>query len=271
MIETTTFSVFEANLSNAPAGLVGVLGVQIIDPTTQTVVYHRTIENITEFPANSGFYTTQLPAPAKVGDYNVLWDGGTISPETTSTEALRVTVRSGTLHDIPITATDIRILVPRVRRAIEGVGDGTLTDDQVRDITADAIADIILYTGGLWGKDLLITRTDSDIPSEYATSEALTLPEGSVVAAQAALSVITRELSTSKTSETISDEGQTWSYTLSAQALTQRLADIRDARDRALEAIERKHYVPTSFTSLLAERDHAIAGLIEPASGIGYR
>lgn len=55
-------------------------------------------------------------------------------------------------------AQDVAELTPRVRRALEGVkaleesDPARLTDDQVEAAAADAIGDLILYTGGAWGK-----------------------------------------------------------------------------------------------------------------------
>lgn len=154
---------------------------------------------------------------------------------------------------------DIRVLVPRVRRAVEGTGAPTsLSDDDVKDLVADAIADVILYTGGVFGKDLLVTARDdaTHAPSEYATSEPLTLPEGSVIAAQAALTAVYTQLHGLKVQETIRDEGQEWSYSLSASLLRDRVKQLQDARDRALQAVADEHPTPVAFIDLWRERDH---------------
>ena len=56
---------------------------------------------------------------------------------------------------------DIRVMVPRVRRALEGAGaPPVLTDDAIKDLTADAIAEVILYTGGVFGHELVVTDRD---------------------------------------------------------------------------------------------------------------
>ena len=56
---------------------------------------------------------------------------------------------------------DIRVMVPRVRRALEGAGaPQVLTDDAIKDLTADAIAEVILYTGGVFGHELVVTDRD---------------------------------------------------------------------------------------------------------------
>jgi hypothetical protein len=158
-------------------------------------------------------------------------------------------------------AEDIRVLVPRVRRAVEGIGAAEqLSDDDMKDLVADAIADVILYTGGVFGKDLLVIDRDATtgVPLEYATSEPLTLPEGSVIAAQAALTAVYTQLGNIKVSETIRDEGAEWSYTLSATLLRDRIAQLQSARDLALEALA-SHSSSVAFIDLWHERDYLYA------------
>ena len=106
-------------------------------------------------------------------------------------------------------ATDIRILVPRVRRAL-GPAAADLSDDAVKDAVADAIADVLLYTGTIFGKTLTVTDRDeaTGAPSEYETSEELSLAESSVIAAQAALNHFFHIMQAQKISERISDEGR---------------------------------------------------------------
>jgi hypothetical protein len=152
---------------------------------------------------------------------------------------------------------DIRVLIPRVRRAVEGVGaPEDLSDDEIKDLVADSIADVILYTGGMFGKDLLVTERDDTThsPVEYATSEPLTLPEGSMIAAQAALTAVYTQLHELKVQETIRDEGQEWSYSLSATLLRDRIKQLQDARDRALEVIA-SYTSSVAFINLWRERD----------------
>jgi len=135
---------------------------------------------------------------------------------------------------------DIRVMVPRVRRALEGAGaPEVLSEDAVNDLTADAIAEVILYTGGVFGKQLLVTGDDQGVPDEYATNEALTLREQAVIATQAALNYFFQKFSAMKTTERIADEAQTWEYTLSANLLNEQLKLLIGERDRALEAMER--------------------------------
>lgn len=170
-------------------------------------------------------------------------------------------------------ATDIVVLVPRVRRAIEKFDlDVTLSDDEVKDVVADAASAIVLRLGSLFGKTLDVTDRDSNgAPSGYATSEELSLAESTVVASQAALEYFTRLLPTRRTSERIADEAQTWEVQTSAQALTATLKQLRDDRDEALEAIS-AGFALDSYTSFLAVRDRHTSLLVETyvwSHGIG--
>lgn len=162
-------------------------------------------------------------------------------------------------------AEDIRVLVPRVRRAVEGVGQpAELTDDDVKDLVADAIADVILFTGGVFGKELLVTDRDgaTNAPSEYATSEPLSLAEGSLIAAQAALTAVWQSMRELKVQETIRDEGQEWSYTTSATLMRDRWKMLLQMRDEALDQL--RGALPVSFVSFLHERDRYVAQIVEP-------
>lgn len=162
------------------------------------------------------------------------------------------------------TQTDIRVMVPRVRRAIEGVGAvEVLTDDAIKDLIADAIADIILYTGGVFGKELVVTDSEEGSPTEYATSDALSLAEQSIVAAQAALNHFFHMFINVKISEKIGDEAQTWEYGRSANLLKDQLAYLIRMRDEALAQIEQTGALD-SYESFIAVRDAHVSALIEP-------
>lgn len=65
---------FEA-VAKFPTGLVGTLGVRIIDNAGATTVA-RVTAGIAEYPAGSGIYTKTLAAPATGGQYTLAWDDG---------------------------------------------------------------------------------------------------------------------------------------------------------------------------------------------------
>lgn len=165
------------------------------------------------------------------------------------------------------TQTDIRVMIPRVRRAVQGVsGDSVLTDEQMRDLIADAIAEIILYTDSVFGKTLDVTETEGSppYPLEYATSDELTLAEQSVVAAQATLDHFFHQFVNTRTSEVIADEAQRWEYGKSAQLLRDQFALLIRLRDEALEQIRDEGYPIDRYSSFLEVRDSHTSQLVEP-------
>lgn len=164
--------------------------------------------------------------------------------------------------------TDIRMLVPRVQRAVEGVvrASWTLTADEVKDLVADAAADVVLYTGSLFGAQLVVTHVDdvTQAPDEYATSATLPPEQAAMIAAQAALTYFFHRFSGSKMSERIADEASQWEYTLSPSLLQSQLRLLQDERDKALNSIPPPPGGLDQYVSFLAMRDVYTSRLIEP-------
>lgn len=164
---------------------------------------------------------------------------------------------------------DVRELVPRVRRALEGpvpVEVGGLSEEQVEAAAADAIADLIMLTSGEWDHKLTVTETDDDTgyPKHYAVDPGLELHEQSLVAAQAALSHVFHVLRETKVSETIRNEGQEWSFQRSSTMLRDYLNALKEQRDAALKALEAQNPVLVRVSSILAVRDRLASAVIEP-------
>lgn len=163
---------------------------------------------------------------------------------------------------------DVADLIPRVRRAVEGpvpLPSGALTDAQVLAITADAIADVILLTGGAWEHTLSVTdRDDANVPIAWAVDPGLSLEEESMIAAQAALTYYFHIFKETKVSERIRNEGQEWEYAMSATLLRDQMAALREQRDMALAAIIRKTPALARYASFLQVRDRAAAAYLEP-------
>lgn len=168
--------------------------------------------------------------------------------------------------------TDIRYLIPRVQRAL-GPHAAALSADAVKDIVADAISDIILYSGGTFPKQIVVTDRLNGSPSEYATSDELTLPESSVVAAQAALNYFFTVWAEQKVSERIADERTSWEWARSANLLVEQLKQLRANRDAALELINAElNGALDTYISFLAVRDQVTSLAIEQyatAGGVG--
>lgn len=177
---------------------------------------------------------------------------------------------------------DTRSLIPRIRRALEGpLGTGSanaaasdLTDDQVNAIAADAIADVIFYTGGLFGHQLEVTERDDVYmsPTAWLVDPALTEDEASVIVAQTALNYFFYDLKNLKVGETIQDEAVQWSYQLSANALLEYLKQLRKMRDEALDRIKESEAPADAWVNTLSVRDAYTDSIIEPwtaGAGVG--
>lgn len=80
--------IFEASTSPVTSGLVGVIGVRVMDGQGATTTA-RTTTGIVETPAGSGIYVATLTAPTTAGDFLLVWDTGGATPEYL-TEDLRV-------------------------------------------------------------------------------------------------------------------------------------------------------------------------------------
>jgi len=81
---------FEATATGFATGLVGTLGVRILDNQGGTTIA-RTVSGIIELAPGSGSYAATLSAPAIPGDYTVYWDDGQVGPQHSAAEDLIVT------------------------------------------------------------------------------------------------------------------------------------------------------------------------------------
>lgn len=99
---------FETVLENAPSGLVGTVGVRIVDGVGNTVTA-RTTAGIIEEPAGSGRYVAHLVAPLGVGQYGALWDtdpGGVANPANSASQDI-VVVSGASVQVIPTPDTSV--------------------------------------------------------------------------------------------------------------------------------------------------------------------
>lgn len=170
-------------------------------------------------------------------------------------------------------AQNVRELIPRVRRAVEGpiTPEQALSDDQVLALAADAIADIILFTAGSWGHTLVVTgrAAETNVPNEWAVDPELNPEEESVVAAQAALGYFFHTFKDMKTSERIVSEGREWEYNTSANLLRDWIKALQEQRNKALESLQAANPALARYASILAVRDRVAAARLEPWQGVG--
>lgn len=180
---------------------------------------------------------------------------------------------------------DTRVLIPRLRRALDGPQamssaspSSTLSDEQLNAIAADSIASIIFYSDSLLGATLEVAERDPQYmaPISWRTDPALSEPQIVAVVSQAALDYFFSRLSSTaagKTAETIKDEATEWTWEISPQAVVERLRQLRADRDKAIEAlIEAGWENDTQWASFIATRDRWTSLLIEPwveGPGIG--
>lgn len=170
-------------------------------------------------------------------------------------------------------AQDVRELIPRVRRAIEGpvpLTSGALEDGQVEALAADCIADIILFTEGAWHHALDVGELDGNgVPAHWTVDPGLSLPEQSLVAAQAAVQFFIYTVKNGKTSERIKNESREWEWTKSPTLLKDWFAELVKARDLALNTVVAMNPPMARYASILAVRDPLAASLLEPWSPDG--
>lgn len=166
--------------------------------------------------------------------------------------------------------TDLRVLVPAARRAMEGpygppAGKPELSTEQVYQIVADACANVILYSGTLFGHELLVKARDplAGFPTEWKTDMELSVWEGAVIVNQAALDYVFHLFRDFKTSETIQNEGTQWTYELSPGVIKNYLETLKDARDKAIAALRLHHPVLDQYASNIRVRDQATVAVIE--------
>jgi hypothetical protein len=170
---------------------------------------------------------------------------------------------------------DVRIIVPRIRRALEpGVAVASAasgyTDDMLKDVAADAVAELILIGGPSFPFTLSVSSADaSGFAQEYLMDPAPDLSTQSLVAAQAAIGQVWNQLSTLRISEKISNESGSWEYQKSATILRDKIKALFSLRDEALAQMKLANVVPAldTFTSLLRTRSPTIDADVDQFDG----
>jgi hypothetical protein len=127
---------FVATLEGAPTGLSGQLGVTIYD-LTDTVIRARKTTGLVEVGTGTGVYTIALTSPAAPGQYAIVWDDGTPSPDDTSVEELTVAGAAPVTVPDP-SAPQVSQLerLPHANAVLREVSTEGTTDDWDRTATA---------------------------------------------------------------------------------------------------------------------------------------
>lgn len=145
---------FETSASGFASGLVGTIGVRVMDGTGGTTITRRTT-NVVESPANSGIYTAVLTAPALEGQYLIVWDTGGATPEFASEELLvtySVPDPAPSFLECPV--EDVASLLRARTKDDSGneVGDFNAntrpTSDEVEDLIAQSAAMVAAVANG---------------------------------------------------------------------------------------------------------------------------
>lgn len=179
----------------------------------------------------------------------------------------------------PYGPNNVRVYTGKVARAIFGptynptAPQPSLTENQLKDLVADTIGKLIFFSNGLWPWTLNVDLRDSNgMPCEYSilsngaqapVQPVLPIQDETLIVCQAALDWFFFEFKDKKTSEEISDEGQKWSYTLSASVLASQYQGLRQDRDRALEIVTQRADYLTDYVSFIAERDALTSAMVE--------
>ncbi len=121
----------EATCSGFDSGLTGTIGVRIIDNAGATTTARATA-GITEYPAGSGFYQVTMTAPSTTGDYTLMWDTGTVTPETTAYEDLTVSAAAAAA----LTGSGNLYITLAELKATLSITSSTWDDDLTAAITA---------------------------------------------------------------------------------------------------------------------------------------
>lgn len=133
---------FEATAQGYSTGLVGTVGVRILDGQGGTTTPRGTV-GIVESPSGSGIYTATLTAPATAGTYVVVWDDGA----TYASEELVVT--SDYFTPAAPSSTSSLCSVADVKATdVAGLANvGTDLDSLIADVIVEASRMILAHTG----------------------------------------------------------------------------------------------------------------------------
>ena len=125
----------EAGLQWDVSGLVGTIGIRIIDTPAGATFLARTTAGIAENPAGSGLYEWSGSAPSTAGSYSVIWDDGSATPGHVALEELIVT--STAVAAAAPSGTDL-CTVADVKLALEQATASTAADTLIQTLITSA-------------------------------------------------------------------------------------------------------------------------------------
>jgi hypothetical protein len=270
---TGTTITLRTNLTNPDTGLpedaIGAITLKLIEPFLDEegkVIEHLLEGEAIEHDGEAGsgkYHADYLPTVTGLWHFEWLVAGQAIDQGDFEMESKRP---DGAAPDL----TDLWVLVPRTRRACEGPfgpprDKRPLTDMQIYELTADACAEVILFTGKLFSHELLVKQRDplGGFPTRWRTDSKLSEWETAFIANQAALNYYYHLFRELRTSEKIQNEGTSWEYTISANVIKGYLETLMANRDLALKAMMEIHPVIDRFASIIRVRDQATVTVLE--------
>lgn len=166
--------------------------------------------------------------------------------------------------------TDLKVLVPRARRKIEGPwgnpnGKPPLTNGEIYALVADACSEIIMLGGSWFHHTLKVKKRDplGGFPTDWQTDTALEEYEAAIICAQLALDYYFHIFSSMRVSETIKNEGTEWAYSLSANVIRSYVQSLIDERDKAIAGLRINIPVMDRYASNIRVRDQATVAVLE--------
>ena len=166
--------------------------------------------------------------------------------------------------------TDVRVLVPRARRKIEGPfglpqGKAPMLDSQIYAMVGDALGEIVMLSGSFFHHKLEVKQRDplGGFPTLWKTDTELTEWEAAIVCSQVALNFYQYLFRDMKVQEEIQNEGTRWAYTFSANAIKTYYESLMKERDHALMGLRINNPVLDVFASNIRVRDMATVATLE--------
>jgi hypothetical protein len=180
----------EAALQWPVTGLVGTLGIRIVDTPSGSTFLVRTTAGIAENPAGSGLYEWSGTGPSTGGTWSVIWDDGSATPGHMAIEELVVTF-SGLSPTTPsgidlCTVSDVRLYLQKATGEVaqDGVIQSFITaaSQEIADYTQRDLAPIASATNRFRVDGYLV-----DLDHDLRTVSTMTLdPDGAATVLTAA-------------------------------------------------------------------------------------
>lgn len=253
------------DITGKPHDATGALSVLITRPdgTEETLTFAKA-EVHHEGEAESGLYYADVETPL-VGLYHFRWlDEGQVAFE--GDFEVESKFAEGETPDL----TDLKVLVPRARRKVEGPwgnpnGKPPLRDVEIYNMVADACSEIIMLAGKLFRHELKVKTRDplGGFPTEWRTDTPLEEYEAAIICAQTGLDYYWHVFRTMKISQGVKNEGTEYTYSLSANVLRDYLASLISERDHAVAGLRANVPVLDRFASNIRVRDQATVAALE--------